>query len=67
MILRNKMGNERSLKILIEIERNKKRYLIYEDINTLNVYSGRLDGNNLLPLDDEEYKLISNMYKKISG
>lgn len=67
MILRNKKGNERTLKILVEIESNKKKYLVYEDIFTSNIYSGRLDGNNLLPLDEEEYKLINNMYKKISG
>jgi len=67
MILRNKKGNERSLKLLIEIERNNKKYLIYEDINTLNIYSGRLDGKNLLPLDDDEYKIISNLVEKISG
>lgn len=67
MILRNKKGSERTLKLLIEIERSKKKYLVYEDVYTLNVYGGRLDGNNLLPLNEDEYKLINNMYKKISG
>lgn len=67
MILKNKKGNEKNLKLLIEVERNNKKYLIYEDINTLNIYSSRLDGNVLLPLDDEEYKLVNNIFKKISG
>ena len=67
MILRNKKGNEKNLKLLIEVERNNKKYLIYEDVFTLNIYSGRLDGNILVPLDDDEYKLVNNIFKKISG
>ena len=67
MILRNKQGKERNFRILFELEKKKNKYVIYEDINTLNIYGGKICDDHLLPLNEEEFNFISNMIEKISG
>ena len=66
MKLKNKNGLERNFRILFELENKDKKYVIYEDINTLNVYGGRKINSDLLPLSDSEFNLIENLLKKIN-
>lgn len=66
MILKNKKGMERNFRVLFKLNKNKFEYIVYEDINTLNIYGGKLVDNNLIPLDEKEYKFIYEMVEKIS-
>lgn len=67
MILRNKKGIERKFRLLFEVDSKNNKYLIYEDINTLNVYGGRLNKNNLSSLNDLEYEFLNNMLDRLVG
>lgn len=67
MILRNKSGKERNFKKLLEIENKNKKYIIYEDINTLNIYGGKVNKNVLETLNDEEYEMLNNILNKLVG
>lgn len=67
MILKNKKETERTFKVLFEIEKNDKVYVVYKDINTLNIYGGRKEGSVLKPLINEEYDIINDVLNKISG
>ena len=67
MILRNKKGLERNFRLLLEIDNKNKRYIVYEDINTLNIYGGKIIDDTLKPLDEDEYIFINNIIGKISG
>lgn len=66
MILKNKKGIERNFRILFEFENKNNKYVVYEDINTLNIYGGRLNDKKLEPLLDNEFKIINDMLEKIS-
>lgn len=66
MILKNKKDIERTFKVLLKIEKENNVFVVYQDINTLNVYSGRIEGNYLKPLMDEEFKFISSVLNKVS-
>lgn len=67
MILRNKSGKERNFKKLLEIENKNKKYIIYEDINTLNIYGGKVNKDVLETLNDEEYEMLDNILDKLVG
>lgn len=67
MILKNKKEIERTFKVLFEIEKNNKIYVVYKDINTLNIYGGRKEGSSLKPLINEEYDIINDVLNKVSG
>lgn len=67
MILRNKKGTERKFRVLFEIENKNKKYLIYEDINTLNIYGGRLNKNTLSSLNEIEYEFLNDMLDRLVG
>ena len=67
MILRNKKGTERNFRILFEYEKNNKKYIIYEDINTLNIYGGIKEENYLKPLEEQDYIFINSILEKING
>lgn len=65
MILKNKKGTERKFRVLFELNKDNKEFIVYEDINTLNIYGGKKDGNILKPLDDSEYILLNDVLEKI--
>ncbi len=67
MILRNKSGKERNFKKLLEIENKNKKYIIYEDINTLNIYGGKINENILEALNEEEYEMLNKLIDKLVG
>lgn len=67
MILRNKSGKERNFKKLLEIEKKNKKYIIYEDINTLNIYGGKISNNILEALNEEEYEMLNKLIDKLVG
>ena len=65
MTLKNSKGTERSVQILFEVEKNKKKYVVYKDPHTNNMYGGRLTKKKVKPLTDEELVLLDTMVKKI--
>jgi len=65
MILKNKKDIERTFKELLKIEINDNKYIVYQDINTLNIYSGRIEGNYLKPLNDNEFEYINKVLDKV--
>jgi len=67
MILRNNKGTERDFDILFEVEKNNKKYVIYKDQLTENIYGGRLEEDKLKVLDDSEFEFINNMIEKLKG
>lgn len=67
MIIENKNGKEREFKVLLEINKDKNNYIIYEDIITNKVYCGKKDKNNLVVLKDEEYDYLEKILDKIEG
>lgn len=67
MILRNNKGLERSFEILFEIENNKRKYIIYRDPLTNNVYGGRYEEDKLKVLNENEFEFINNIVEKFNG
>lgn len=67
MILKNKNGKEREFELLLEINKDNNKYLVYKDYLTDNIYSGKLNNNKLDLLDDNEYEYINNLIKRIDG
>lgn len=67
MILRNNKGTERDFDILFEVEKNNKKYVIYKDQLTENIYGGRLEEDKLKVLDDSEFEFINKMIEKLKG
>ena len=67
MILKNKKGLERKFRILFEIEDEDKKYIIYEDINTLKIYGGKLQENVLKILSYEEINMLNKMINGLVG
>jgi len=67
MILRNKNGIERNFRILFEVVHQNNKYIVYEDINTLNVYSGRVSKSLLKPLNNKEEEYINGILKGLVG
>lgn len=65
MILKNKKNIERTFKELLKVEINSNSYVVYQDINTLNIYSGRIEGNYLEPLNEEEFEIINTVLDKV--
>lgn len=67
MRLRNKVGKERTVKKILKIEDKDNKYIVYEDINSLNIYGGKINKKNLEPLSEEEYDMLNKMMEKIMG
>ena len=66
MILKNKKGIERNFKVLLKVEEDNKKYIVYKDINTLNIYGGKYVKDKLLPLNNNEYEMINEIMKRVS-
>lgn len=67
MIIKNKLGKVRNMQVLLEIKENSNKYIIYKDINTLNIYGGRIDNNILKSLNEEEYNKLNKVLEKVLG
>ena len=67
MILRNNNGKEREFKVLLKIERENNKYIVYKDSVTNNVYAGKYKGKKLCVLTDEEYEVINSIFERIEG
>lgn len=67
MILRNNKGTERDFDVLFEVEKNNKKYVVYKDQLTGNIYGGKLEEDKLKVLDDSEFEFINNMIEKLKG
>ncbi len=67
MILKNKNGKEREMTLLFKIHKNNSDYLVYKDYLTDNCYSGRLDKNKLMSLNEKEYNEINKLLERMEG
>lgn len=67
MILRNKKGSERNFKLLLKVDDQDKKYIVYEDIMSKKIYAGLQSDNKLKRLDDEEINKINKVLERISG
>lgn len=67
MILKNNKGTERNFDVLFEVEKDNKKYIIYKDPLTENIYGGRFESDKLKALDDSEFEFINNMIEKLKG
>lgn len=67
MILKNNKGIEREFNILFEVEKNNKKYIIYRDPLTDNIYGGKCEGDTLKVLTDAELDFVNNILKKLNG
>lgn len=67
MILKNSKGIERNFEVLIELEKDNKKFVIYKDIMSDSIYSGREEDNKLFPLTDEEFAYVNSILEKING
>lgn len=67
MILKNNKGLEREVKLLFELDKNNKKYIIYKDIISNNIYGGLLNGNELKSLSEEEYDMLNKVIERIEG
>ena len=61
MILKNRKGAEKNFEVLLEIDKNGKKYLIYKDPYTGNVYGGNLVDDTLKVLDEKEFEFINEI------
>lgn len=67
MIIKNKSGKEREMELLLEIDNDNNKYLVYRDFLTNNIYSGRVSRKKLKVLNEEEYEYINNILKRMEG
>lgn len=67
MILENSNGQKRDFLILLEIEKDNKKYIIYKDKISDNIYGGRISRNKLKSLNDIEYQFLNNMMNKFDN
>ena len=67
MILENSNGQKREFEILLEFESNNKKYIIYKDLLSDNVYGGRMSRNKLKALDEDEYRMLNNILEKFNN
>lgn len=67
MTIKNNSGNERMVNILFEANHKKKRYVVYIDKLTDNIYGGRYVRNKIKPLEDKELVLLNMMLEKLEG
>ncbi len=65
MILQNSKGKVRNFQIIFEVEKKKKKYIVYQDINTKNIYGGIVEGEKLRPLVDKEYLYLDKLVSMI--
>ena len=69
----DKEGKEKEYNLLAIFTLNGNQYIVYKDVDNKsikeNLFASRIDefSNNmsLFPLNDEEFNLIANQYKKI--
>ena len=65
MIIKNISNKERNVKLLFKIKLSSNTYLVYQDVNTLYKYSGKLVDKKLLSLDEEEFRVINYLIEKM--
>ena len=67
MVLENKKGLKKEFKLLLKMEMNDKKYLIYEDPETNNVYAGEINKDELKKVDDLEVEVLEKLVERIDG
>lgn len=67
MILKNKNGKEREMELLLEINKDNNRYIVYRDYLTKNIYSGKISRKKLKCLTEEECIYINNILERMEG
>ena len=65
MIIKNISNKERNVKLLFKIKLSSNTYLVYQDVNTLYKYSGKLEDKGLISLSEEEFRIINYLIEKM--
>ena len=65
MILRNSKGLEKNFKIILEVEKNKTKYIVYQDEKSNNIYAGKLLKDEIKAINKDEYEFLSNILDKM--
>lgn len=66
MILKNSKGKERNFKLLFKLEYKNNTYLTYKDPISGKFYSGKLKGNTLKSLNEEEMIRMNKVLERIN-
>lgn len=59
MILKNDLGKNRNVTLLCGIKHNKKKYVIFKDAVTGNIYASENNKKELIPIVDKELKELN--------
>lgn len=59
MILKNELDKNREVSLLYGVKIKNKKYVIYKDNVSCNIYAGRKENNELLPVNEEELKELN--------
>lgn len=65
MIIENNKGNTKEVKIMMTIKQNKKKYILYY-CDDLFLHVGIIKNKKLMPINDSEYELISDILTKMN-
>ena len=65
MKLKNKRNSIREFNVILKIEKDNNTYLVYHDLVTDRIYSGKLKSNKLKVLNDAELDYVNNVLERI--
>ena len=67
MVLRNKLGSKKEFNLLYKIELNNQNYLVYEDVDTHNIYASIYNDDKLSHVEDEDIHVLEEIVSRIEG
>ena len=67
MVLRNKAGRKKEFNLLYKIELNKQNYLVYEDVDTHNIYASIYNDAKLSHIEDADIEVLEEIVNRIEG
>ncbi len=66
MRLKNNRDIEREFNVLLKVMKNNNTYLIYQDLNSNKIYSGKVKGKKLVVVNEQEYNYLNTLLERIS-
>ncbi len=65
MTLENKKGMKKEFKVLFEVIKDEKEYLIYQDKTSEHIYAGLKNDDKLLKVDDDVFEHLNKILEKM--
>ena len=66
MIIKNSKGHEKEFKLLMEVEKNDIKYIVYQDINNSNnIYAGKYEDKSIKKISSNEYQFLDKLLNEI--